>query len=106
MPNKHPLAHILIAIAEGKTVQWSHTGSPTLWYDLAVDASRALAVYDAFNWRIKPEKQKAFIVVFAKGTCMRFDRKDEAVVYVNQLPAAAPPVQAIIEIAYEEGEGL
>ena len=51
---KHPLHDILIAIAEGKPVQYNRYGE---WIDLDPSKSFILRTKDAKMWRIKPKEK-------------------------------------------------
>lgn len=58
----HPNAHILRAIADGKTVQLRRPGMPeTAWLDYVPNGCTSpLYVGDRTEWRIKPEPEPLF----------------------------------------------
>jgi hypothetical protein len=54
---QHPLADILIALAEGKPVQWRHKKGCKLWNDFS-STPRGIKLWDDCEYRIKPETKK------------------------------------------------
>ena len=94
---RHPHADVLIAIAEGREVQYRYR-SELAWvnYDIECDAT-PLSAHER-EWRVKPQKLKMWVNVYK--TIFGYSTKDEA----NE--RAAPDRIACIEIEFEEGEGL
>ncbi len=95
-PKRHPHADVLIAIAEGREVQF-HYGSMKGWRTPASDDVNPLN-HPEYAWRVKPQKQRMWVNVYK--TIFGYSTKDEA----NE--RAAPDRIACIEIEFEEGDGL
>lgn len=58
---QHPNAHILRAIADGKTVQWSTGARGADWHDWSVnDMCPSPTASAQLEWRVKPEPEPLF----------------------------------------------
>ena len=97
---RHPHADVLIAIAEGREVQFRYR--PDLaWiaYDFNCDAT-PLSAHER-EWRVKPQKLKRWVNMYAGiSACSGHPTKEDAD------NGATPDRIACIEIEFEEGDGL
>lgn len=66
MTQRHKFADVLIAIAEGKTVQFNSLIYKDEWHDYVPDVERFSPLYceNDYEWRVKPEVKKIKIVTY------------------------------------------
>ena len=104
-PKRHPHADVLIAIAEGREVQFRYR--PDLaWiaYDFNYDAT-PLSAHER-EWRVKPQKLKRWVNIYANLIAGSFETKAAADKAASIGQIAQMGRIACIEIEFEEGEGL
>lgn len=84
MTQRHKHADILIAIAEGKTVQYNSLCNKDDWEDYNPDDRSMftpLSCNDMYEWRVKPEVKKIEIISFINTNngkiCTDFYKENE-----------------------------
>ena len=99
----HPCAAILIAIAEGKTVQWkAKIPDSKEWNDYKLEDSACITPLKTPNleWRIKPTLKTGWVVIWING-----NGDLRATVY-NVKQNTGSNSYMIAQVQFTEGEGL
>jgi len=111
MTTRHPNADILIAFAEGKTIQFYNQDR---WVDFRGESDmhpdEGPWDVDTGPWRVKPEKKIGWVVVlnspdyFVGGSKLYPTKEAALAAWRGEQDFCR--VRSIIQITYEEGEGL
>lgn len=101
-PKRHPHADVLIAIAEGREVQFRRY-STSDWEDATEEHLFPLDPRNTLQWRVKPQKLKRWMNVYEHGLSC-FHTRAEADFHAKH--GSALTRIACIEIEFEDGEGL
>ena len=111
-PKRHPWADVLIAIAEGREVQFRSVGGGCYWTDFRADYHAWPGVSSEIlnpignphlEWRVKPQKLKRWVNVYkVDNSVVMWETKEEA----DKAGAGDCRRIACIEIEFEEGDGL
>jgi hypothetical protein len=110
MPTPHKYADVIKAWADGHEVQFSADGRP--WQDITEGKTPVFFVsdYRSYQWRVKPQKKKGWMYVskthpVSAGHGGFISASKEAAQEYMKRYSGGRPI-ALIEIEYEEGQGL
>lgn len=94
-PKRHPHADVLIAIAEGREVQYIPS-MEDIWRTLVNGEAVNPISHHFLRWRVRPQKLKRWVNVYSDTHATREDADR----------GADGDRIACIEIEFEEGDGL
>ena len=102
MRERHKNADVIIAFAEGKTIQHKYADRGWLDYTEGESTFTPINCSKGYEWRIKPDKKKGWINIYGHNCLGRYVFATKPSADAAHSGISATRI-ACIEIEYEEG---